>query len=90
MNVTIQEPEMTVTIATPAMRTPGGGGHPLAPEGCLTLEQGDFLPWDNPDNILSRQVMRAGALSCTYTEFYFQHDYEAWRPPPESRFTDCK
>ena len=86
MNVTTQEPEMTVTIATTALRT-GDGGHPLAPEGCLTLEQGDFLPWDNPDNILSRQVMRAGALSCTYTEF--QHDYGAWRRPTESRLTDC-
>lgn len=59
--------ELMVTLATFAGATTlenveggvaatGGKGHPLAPPGCLTLEQGDFLPWDNPDNIVSRSV----------------------------------
>ena len=61
MNVTtlthrIEEPEMTVTLATVGQAMTGAGKHIIAPEGCLTMEQGDFLPWDNPDNILSRQV----------------------------------
>ena len=59
MNVTthrIEEPETTVTLATVGQAMTGAGEHIIAPEGCLTMEQGDFLPWDNPDNILSRQV----------------------------------
>ena len=26
------------------------------PEGCVVLQYSDFVPWDNPDNLMSRQV----------------------------------
>ena len=26
-------------------------------DGCLLSEQGEFFPWDNPDNIISKEVV---------------------------------
>ena len=54
---------LTALLSTPSSRSSsrsdtGGKGDPLslAPPGCLLLEQGEFVPWDNPDNIISREV----------------------------------
>ncbi|XP_076441500.1 uncharacterized protein LOC143280656 [Babylonia areolata] len=59
-------PGLTVTMETLAAATnqqPAGSSGTsqgalslLVPPGCLLLEQSDFVPWDNPDNIISRQA----------------------------------
>ena len=83
MNVTthrIEEPETTVTLATVGQAMTGAGEHIIAPEGCLTMEQGDFLPWDNPDNILSRQV-RAHEYSAQFNYHAGRRRRELfWKP----------
>ncbi|KAL8603528.1 hypothetical protein ACOMHN_052757 [Nucella lapillus] len=45
----------TETVAGAANQL-GESGSNLVPDGCLLLEQGDFVPWDNPDNIISREA----------------------------------
>ena len=34
-------------------------GDPKPPEGCMVVAQGDFTPWDNPDNLVSSRVENA-------------------------------
>ncbi|KAL8616030.1 hypothetical protein ACOMHN_014992 [Nucella lapillus] len=58
---TVGEPVTMVTLSHandhhPGTGDSGKGVYSEAPEGCLTVEQGDFVPWDNPDNILSRKT----------------------------------
>ena len=51
----------TVPPHTNATRT-----HPTAvPDGCMVLsvEPGDFIPWDNPDNLVSQEVEQAVDLA---------------------------
>ena len=38
-------------------------GHNDPADDCLVLQQGDFVPWDNPENILSKQVSFLGVSS---------------------------
>ena len=46
--------------------TNGTRTHPTAvPDGCMVLsvEPGDFIPWDNPDNLVSQEVEQAVDLA---------------------------
>lgn len=52
--------DFTVTLnTTPSWPSPDG--EVRVPPGCVVLpvEPGDFVPWDNPDNLVSRKVEQA-------------------------------
>ncbi|KAK7493508.1 hypothetical protein BaRGS_00015219, partial [Batillaria attramentaria] len=34
----------------------GASTEVIGGDGCLVVQQGEFVPWDNPDNIISQQV----------------------------------
>ena len=51
----------TVTPLNTSSSWPPPDGAARVPAGCvvLSVEPGDFVPWDNPDNLVSRELEQA-------------------------------
>nr|KAG5695336.1 hypothetical protein BaRGS_006560 [Batillaria attramentaria] len=50
----------TSTMETPRFHTGPANASALAvPEGCRMVQRTEFVPWDNPENLISHEVQQA-------------------------------